>query len=484
MADSADKKVKISVRNLTKKFDMLATRSQKIRNLLSLRAKKTDTFWALRGVSFDVYDGEAVAVIGLNGSGKSTLSNIVSEIYPPTTGTLEIHGDSSIIAIGSGLKNQLTGRDNIRLKLLMNGLKNREINALMPAIIDFSELGAFIDQPVKSYSSGMKSKLGFAIMAHTNPDVMLIDEALSVGDATFANKSFAKIKEFKAQGKTIFFVSHSMSQLRKIADRVIWMHFGEVRMMGPVDEVLPKYEKWLASFNQLTDEQREFYNLQMKEEQRRFSLEEYSFSQVQKKYRTLPVANSRREKLALEQEKMQLDKQLKLQLMTNKQKLKKMRYGYFNWLTTIFLVIVTAFTSLTVISSDILKDEKAVPKTNIKKVVKIQPYTSVKKSTTSTSSVDSTVETSIIDTDGDGIPDDQDATPNGEVTVPDQSVVDTDGDGIPDDQDATPNGEAAMSDATAETSSSTVTSSTEAATTPDVSSTVDDGTSVDSSSSQ
>jgi teichoic acid transport system ATP-binding protein len=432
MTEDTQPKVKIRVRNITKQFELLTTRSQKIRNLLSFRRKGKTDFWALRGVSFDVYDGEAVAVIGLNGSGKSTLSNIVSEIYPPTTGTLEIHGDSSIIAIGSGLKNQLTGRDNIRLKLLMNGLKNREINALMPAIIDFSELGAFIEQPVKSYSSGMKSKLGFAIMAHTNPDVMLIDEALSVGDATFANKSFAKIKEFKAQGKTIFFVSHSMSQLRKIADRVIWMHFGEVRMMGPVDEVLPKYEKWLASFNQLTDEQREFYNLQMKEEQRRFSLESYMAAKAEAKLQSLPVAGSRLEKIEQEKQKIQVGKQLQKQLTTNKQKLKQKRFGYINWLVAGVLILAVIFTSLTVFSSEMAKYQQEQEAQKSVKKAQFKAYKSSSKVSKSSSS-------EVVDTDGDGIPDDQDTTPNGEA---DTSVIDTDGDGIPDDQDTTPNGEA------------------------------------------
>lgn len=190
-------KVKISVSNITKRFELMKTRSEKILNLFSFLWSKKRDFWALKGVTFDVYAGEAIGIVGLNGSGKSTLLNIVSEIYPPTTGDLTINGDTSIISIGAGLKPALTGRDNIRLKLLMSDLTNKQIKQIMPTIIEFSELGDFIDQPVKSYSSGMKAKLGFSIMAHTDPDIMIIDEALSVGDSTFANKSFDKIREFK-----------------------------------------------------------------------------------------------------------------------------------------------------------------------------------------------------------------------------------------------------------------------------------------------
>lgn len=435
MAEKEKPQVKIRVRNLTKRFELLATRSQKIRNLLSFKNKKNHYFWALRGVSFDVYDGEAVAVIGLNGSGKSTLSNIVSEVYPPTTGTLDINGDSSIIAIGAGLKDQLSGRDNIRLKLLMNGLKAKEVKQLMPAIIDFSELGEFIDQPVKSYSSGMKSKLGFAIMAHTDPDIMLIDEALSVGDATFASKSFAKIKEFKEHGKTIFFVSHSMSQLRRIADRVIWMHFGEIKMIGPVDDVLPRYEKWLADFNSLTDEQREYYNAKMKEEQAKFSLESFIDAQSQKQLKALPVAHTRLEKVEYDKQKAALEKKLQQQLSTDKQKLKQIQFGYLNWIVATALLMAAIFTGLTVFASDMTQYRQNRDLQRLQEQRGRVSSTSQSSSEASSSS-ESSEETSVIDSDGDGIPDDQDPTPNGEVPV-----VDSDGDGIPDAEDPTPNGE-------------------------------------------
>ncbi|MCU9613262.1 teichoic acids export ABC transporter ATP-binding subunit TagH [Caldibacillus lycopersici] len=248
----------IVAKHITKKYKLYGNTKERLLDLITPRSYGED-FYALADVNFEAEKGDVIGFLGINGSGKSTFSNIIAGIVPQTTGTVEINGEASLIAVSAGLKNQLTGRENIELKCLMLGFTKKQIKEMEPSIIEFSELGKFIDQPVKSYSSGMKSRLGFAISVTVNPEILIIDEALSVGDKAFAEKSLAKMKEFKAKGKTMIFVSHSLGQVKQFCDKVLWLEFGMVRDFGPTEEILPKYETFIKDWQKKTNKERELY---------------------------------------------------------------------------------------------------------------------------------------------------------------------------------------------------------------------------------
>lgn len=248
----------IIVKNVTKKYKLYARTKERVLDLITPRSYGED-FYALADVSFEAFKGDAIGFIGVNGSGKSTLSNIIAGIVPETSGSIEVAGQTSLIAVAAGLKGDLTGRDNIELKCLMLGFSKDEIEAMEPDIIEFSELGKFIDQPVKSYSSGMKSRLGFAISVNVDPDILIIDEALSVGDKAFAEKCLDKMKEFKRQGKTMIFVSHSIGQMKQFCEKILWLEYGMVREYGPVKEVIPKYEAFLNQWKKMSKKDRDQY---------------------------------------------------------------------------------------------------------------------------------------------------------------------------------------------------------------------------------
>lgn len=248
----------IEVRNVTKRYKLFDDSKEKFLSLFN-REKYGKNFYALDHVNFSAYEGDVVGFIGTNGSGKSTLSNIIAGIVPETSGDIKTRGEVALIAVSAGLNNNLSGRENIELKCLMLGFNKREIEELEPEIIEFSELGEFIDQPVKSYSSGMKSRLGFAISVTVDPDVLIIDEALSVGDKAFAEKSLQKMKEFKAQGKTMIFVSHSLGQMKQFCDKILWLEFGRVKAYGEADEVLGMYEKFLNKWQKMSKKERDEY---------------------------------------------------------------------------------------------------------------------------------------------------------------------------------------------------------------------------------
>ncbi len=210
--------------------------------------KKTELFEAVKGVSFEIPKGQILGIVGKNGSGKSTLLKAIAGIFAPDEGTIDLHGHSvSLLSIGVGFQNKLSGRENIYLSGMLLGFSKAEIEAKIDEIIEFSELGDFIERPVKTYSSGMYSKLAFAITAILETEIMLIDEVLSVGDAKFKKKSYEKMKSLITnEDRTVVIVSHSSDTLQKLCDSILWLHEGEVKMQGSCEEVLPKYEEFMS----------------------------------------------------------------------------------------------------------------------------------------------------------------------------------------------------------------------------------------------
>ena len=257
-------KKSVIIENVSKKYKLYSNRKERLLDLIVPKKSYGEDFFALRDISFSVNEGDIVGLIGINGSGKSTLANIISGVVPETSGKVIVNGQASLIAVNAGLDGKLTGRENIELKLLMLGFTRNEINELEDEIIEFAELDKFIDQPVKSYSTGMKSRLGFAISINVNPDILIIDEALSVGDKAFSEKSFNKMLEFKEKGKTMFFVSHSSSQIQTFCEKVVWLEFGKLKMFGSTNDVLPKYEEFLNRYKNMTSEEKKKYQLKMR----------------------------------------------------------------------------------------------------------------------------------------------------------------------------------------------------------------------------
>ncbi len=219
--------------------------------LKTLRRRAQD-FWAVRDVSFEVKRGEALGIIGHNGAGKSTILKLLSNITAPTSGEITINGRlAALIEVGSGFHPDLTGRENVYLSGSILGMRRREIAAKLDSIVDFAGISQFIDTPVKRYSSGMYVRLGFSIAAHLDPDILLLDEVLAVGDAAFQAKCIDRIKELEQAGTTIVFISHDLGAVERLCNRVILMEHGEIACEGSPQEVIAKYKRAISGFEQL-----------------------------------------------------------------------------------------------------------------------------------------------------------------------------------------------------------------------------------------
>lgn len=213
-------------------------------NDLNRFGKEDDSvFWALKDVSFEVKEGEVLGIIGKNGAGKSTLLKILSQITEPTFGKIEIHGRvASLLEVGTGFHPELSGRENIYMNGTILGMTRKEIDSKLDEIIDFSGVEKFIDTPVKFYSSGMKVRLGFSVAAHLDPEILIIDEVLAVGDFEFQNKCLGKMDEVsKRQGRTVIFVSHHMDSVRRLCSRSVWLDTGRIKEMNSTEDVISHY---------------------------------------------------------------------------------------------------------------------------------------------------------------------------------------------------------------------------------------------------
>jgi ABC-type polysaccharide/polyol phosphate transport system ATPase subunit len=214
------------------------------------RARPIDYLWALRDVSFDVQEGEVIGLVGRNGAGKTTLLKILSRITRPTAGFAEIHGRvGSLLEVGTGFHPELTGRENVYLSGGILGMKKKEICQKFDAIVDFAGVERFIDMPLKHFSTGMQMRLAFAVAAHLEPEILLVDEVLAVGDLEFQKKCLGKMQEVSKSGRTIVLVSHQMNQIRRLCHRCIWIDSGRIRLSGSMLEVISAYESSFSSFS-------------------------------------------------------------------------------------------------------------------------------------------------------------------------------------------------------------------------------------------
>lgn len=247
--ENKDKKknITITVKNLHITYRGLKKTS--IRASWTKLKNKIEVFEALKGVSFEVEEGKILGIIGKNGSGKSTMLRAIAGIFSPDKGKIDLHGNQvSLLSIGVGFNKKLTGKENIYLSGMLLGFSEDQIKEKEKEIIDFADIGDFINKPVKVYSSGMYSKLAFAITAILETDIMLIDEVLSVGDARFKEKSYNKMKELISdEHRTVLIVSHSLGTIKQLCDEVLWLNDGEIVEIGKPEDIIPKYEAFMKN---------------------------------------------------------------------------------------------------------------------------------------------------------------------------------------------------------------------------------------------
>ena len=238
--------VRVRLENVIQRYRVIRERPDSLREAFTrlFRGTSVHEFEAIKGVSFEVEDGEVLGIIGRNGSGKSTLLKLIAGVYKVSAGTVAVRGSvAALIELGAGFHYDLTGRENIMLNGLLLGLTRRQIAERESKIIEFADLGEFIDSPLKQYSSGMFMRLAFAIAVEVNPDILLVDEILSVGDAEFQEKCDQRMEEFRREGKTIVFVSHDLHAVRRLCTRVILLDHGLVLADGPTESTLARYDE-------------------------------------------------------------------------------------------------------------------------------------------------------------------------------------------------------------------------------------------------
>lgn len=236
----------VSVKNISLKFKMEQNRANSLKEFCVRWLKrdlKSEDFWALTDVSFDVEKGDVIGIIGHNGAGKSTLLKVISGIMKPTKGTIEAHGNIvPMLELGSGFDMELSGRENIYLNGAILGYSEEFLNEKYDEIVAFSELGNFIEVPLRTYSSGMLARLAFSVACIVEPEILIVDEILSVGDADFQEKSRARMMELMTGGTTVFFVSHSLKQIREMCNKVVWLEHGKIQAIGKTEEICNMYE--------------------------------------------------------------------------------------------------------------------------------------------------------------------------------------------------------------------------------------------------
>ncbi len=245
--------VVIEFENVTKSYPLYHHIGTGIKDLLlhprrAISLLRGKQYLAIENISFQIYKGEAVALIGGNGAGKSTSLGLLAGVIKPSSGKIRAHGRiASMLELGGGFHPELTGRENIILNATLTGLRRKEVLQKLPDIIEFSELGEFIDEPIRVYSSGMMAKLGFSVISQADPDILIIDEVLAVGDIAFQQKCLATIDAFKRRGVTILFVSHNMHDVRTVCDKVIWIEDHRLREIGEPNEIIDKYHHLMLS---------------------------------------------------------------------------------------------------------------------------------------------------------------------------------------------------------------------------------------------
>lgn len=236
----------VSVKNISLKFKMEQNRANSLKEFCVRWLKrdlKSEDFWALTDVSFDAEKGDVIGIIGHNGAGKSTLLKVISGIMKPTKGTIEAHGNIvPMLELGSGFDMELSGRENIYLNGAILGYSEEFLNEKYDEIVAFSELGNFIEAPLRTYSSGMLARLAFSVACIVEPEILIVDEILSVGDADFQEKSRARMMELMTGGTTVFFVSHSLKQIREMCNKVVWLEHGKIQAIGKTEEICNMYE--------------------------------------------------------------------------------------------------------------------------------------------------------------------------------------------------------------------------------------------------